>query len=56
MPDDFWSQWFFQFTFASTASTILSGAVAERCTFVAYMTYSALMSGWTYFIQSVKVN
>ncbi|XP_065209842.1 ammonium transporter 2-like isoform X2 [Planococcus citri] len=48
MPDAFWSQWFFQYTFASTASTILSGAVAERCSFVAYIAYSALMSGVIY--------
>lgn len=39
------SEWFFQYTFASTASTILSGAVAERASFVSYLSYSFLMSG-----------
>ena len=40
--------WMFQVVFCATAATIVSGAMAERTKFVAYLAYSAVISALIY--------
>jgi ammonium transporter, Amt family len=47
-PLENYAFWFFQFTFAATAATIVSGAVAERTKFQAYLMYEALLVLFVY--------
>jgi Amt family ammonium transporter len=42
------AKWLFQVVFAGTTATIVSGAMAERTKFPAYLIYSALISGLIY--------
>eukprot|EP01102_Stenamoeba_stenopodia_P021603 TRINITY_DN8756_c0_g1_i1.p1 TRINITY_DN8756_c0_g1~~TRINITY_DN8756_c0_g1_i1.p1 ORF type:complete len:510 (-),score=84.70 TRINITY_DN8756_c0_g1_i1:213-1670(-) len=45
---DSYDLWFYQFTFCNAATTIVSGAIAERVRFEAYMAVSVFLSGWIY--------
>ncbi|MFT3828506.1 MAG: ammonium transporter [Opitutaceae bacterium] len=47
-PVPLWAKFFFQLVFAGTAATIVSGAVAERIKFVAFLVYSFLLVAFIY--------
>lgn len=42
------ASWMFQWAFAGTTATIVSGAIAERASFGAYVTYSILLVAYIY--------
>lgn len=48
LPLSSYAHFFFQCTFAATCSTIVSGAIAERCSFNGYAIFSTLMTGVIY--------
>lgn len=45
IPSKEFTFWLFTNAFAATASTIVSGALAERCRFEAYLVYTICISG-----------
>ena len=47
-PASGFALWFFQLAFSATATTIVSGAVAERTSFKAYLIYAAFISAIIY--------
>jgi len=40
--------WFFQWSFAAAAATIVAGSVAERCKFEGYLIYSFVLTSFVY--------
>lgn len=47
-PHEEFRHFFFQWTFAATAATIVSGSVAERTSFQAYLMYTFFLTSFVY--------
>lgn len=45
LPVDKMAHCFFQYTFAATAATVVSGSLHERCSIIAFFSYTILVSG-----------
>lgn len=48
VPPSEYRNWLFQYAFAATATTIVSGAVAERTRFEAYVMCAFFLTSWVY--------
>ena len=48
IEDNQYTGWIFQFSFAATAATIVSGSLAERTQLPAYILFSLYMTGFVY--------
>eukprot|EP00189_Rhodosorus_marinus_P014086 CAMPEP_0184738036 /NCGR_PEP_ID=MMETSP0315-20130426/777_1 /TAXON_ID=101924 /ORGANISM="Rhodosorus marinus, Strain UTEX LB 2760" /LENGTH=480 /DNA_ID=CAMNT_0027205571 /DNA_START=159 /DNA_END=1601 /DNA_ORIENTATION=- len=48
LPETEFVSFFFQWTFAATAATIVSGSVAERTSFYAYLGYALFLTSFVY--------
>lgn len=48
MEMDNYKWWIFQYSFAATAATIVSGALAERCQLTTYICFSFFMTSFIY--------
>jgi ammonium transporter, Amt family len=48
LPYDNYKWWIFQYSFAATSATIVSGALAERCQLATYLCFSLFMTSFIY--------
>lgn len=48
LKDDNYKWWIFQYSFAATSATIVSGALAERCQLATYLCFSFFMTSFIY--------
>ena len=46
--ENYYLLWIFQFSFAATSATIVSGSLAERTQIPAYLAFSTFMTGFIY--------